>query len=88
MHGPCDKSAPIHCTHRNGPDNQHVQQVGRHRSIWESGLKPNGYWASDFPTTQEIQKAREEEEKTKAEELRKIASEAARGNGRWKKRGY
>ena len=86
LHGPCDASALIHCTHRTGSDNQHIQQVGKHRSVWEPEPKPNGYWRSEFPTTQEIQNDREEEKRIDAEKLRKVAEEAARGDGRWKKK--
>jgi hypothetical protein len=81
LHGPSEGAGT--CYHR--PDEQ-IQQVSKHRHIWDENPAPPGFWKSDFPSTEEAQKYREEAEKKNAEKARQIAEEAARGNGRWKKK--
>ena len=76
----------IPCNHRTRQVDQHIQQVGKHRSIWEREPKPAGFWDSDFPTTQQLNNHREEGERKNAERLRQVAEEALTGKGRWKKR--
>jgi hypothetical protein len=80
FHGPIANSAMNPCKH------QHIQQVSKHRSAWERESKPPGFWYSGFPTSEEINKNREEEERQNAERVRRVAEEAATKNGRWKKR--
>ena len=60
--------------------------MSRHRQQWEPLKKPLGYWNSHFPTEEELEQNRAETERLEAERLKKIAEEAARGDGRWKKR--
>jgi len=63
-----------------------MQQASKHRQIWAPTEKPPGFWNSDFPTDAEAQKYREEGERRQAEMTRKVAEEAARGDGRWKRK--
>jgi DNA repair protein endonuclease SAE2/CtIP C-terminus len=63
-----------------------MQQVSRHRQVWDRSPHPPGFWNSEFPTEEELKIAREEGQKREAARLKEIAEEAARGNGRWKKR--
>ena len=80
LHGPCAGAVP--CNHRG---DQHIQQVGKHRGWPTEGLPP-GFWDGNFPTDQQQAKNQEEAEKKKMERVRERAEEAARGNGRWKKK--
>jgi len=66
--------------------NDLVQQVSRHRQVWEKEPPPLGFWNSDFPTEQELEKQREEAEKREAARVQQIVEEVALGNGRWKKK--
>jgi DNA repair protein endonuclease SAE2/CtIP C-terminus len=83
FHGPIAVSAMNSCKHQTRPGNQHIQKVSKHRSAWESESKPAGFWYSGFPTSDEINKNREEEERQNAERVRRVAEEAASKNGRW-----
>ena len=81
LHGPCVGVAS--CSHgRDG----HIQQVSKHRGVWLSEPLPPRFWNSNFPTEEELAKDREEAEREKTELVRQIAEEAARGNGRWKRK--
>ena len=74
---------PHKCPHDRNP---HIQQVSKHRQIWTPSEKPPGFWNSHFPTEEEAQQYREEGEKRQAEMTRQVAEEAARGDGRWKRK--
>lgn len=65
---------------------EHIQQVGKHRHIWERGSKPPGFWNSDFWTAAEVTEAREQGRKRELELVREVSDEATKGKGRWKKR--
>jgi hypothetical protein len=74
------------CKHQTPRGNQHIQKVSRHRSVWEPESKPAGFWYSGFPTSEEINRNREEDERQNTERVRRVAEEAATKNGRWKKK--
>ena len=76
-------SGAVACNHRG---DQHIQQVGKHREAWPTKQVTSLFWYSDFPTEEQFAKDREETEKREAERVRRIAEEAARGNGRWKRK--
>jgi DNA endonuclease activator SAE2/CtIP C-terminus len=63
-----------------------IQQVSRHRHQWEPEPKPPGFWMSGFPTDEELERNRAESARLEGERVKKIAEEAARGDGRWKER--
>jgi len=73
------------CNHRPG-QNALVQQVSRHRDIWQPVQRPSNFWNSDFPTDEVLEKQRQEEDKRNAERLKEIAQEAEAGTGRWTKK--
>jgi len=73
------------CNH-SSRRNSLVQQVSRHRAVWDKDPVPPGFWNSDFPDEQQLEQQRQEAEKREAERIKQIAEEAESGNGRWKKR--
>ena len=85
LHGDCDGACAgaILGNHRG---DQHIQQVSKHRGVWPSEPVPPGFWNSNFPTEEQLAQDREEAERRKTERVRQIAEEAARGNGRWKRK--
>jgi hypothetical protein len=80
-----DAVAMSKCTHNPGGNNL-VQQVSRHRGVWEPEQRPLGFWNSDFPSDEELIKQREEAEKQEAERAKKMAAEAETANGRFRPR--
>ncbi|KAK9457160.1 DNA repair protein endonuclease SAE2/CtIP C-terminus-domain-containing protein [Dipodascopsis uninucleata] len=67
-------------------DNQEVRkminQVSRHRSLWERPQSPVGFWRSEFPTTQEEIEEKEEARQRYKEKVEERLSEALK-NGRY-----
>ncbi|KAH6840688.1 DNA repair protein endonuclease SAE2/CtIP C-terminus-domain-containing protein [Chaetomium sp. MPI-CAGE-AT-0009] len=59
-----------------------ANRLGRHRHRFARRPSPPGYWNPDFPSTQEIEKNKEEAEKAERELVEQRWREAMRG-GRW-----
>ncbi|KAK3681433.1 DNA repair protein endonuclease SAE2/CtIP C-terminus-domain-containing protein [Podospora appendiculata] len=56
---------------------------GRHRHKFARRASPPGYWNPEFPTTQEIEAGREEEERANRRVVEERWREATRGGGLW-----
>ncbi|KAK3296764.1 DNA repair protein endonuclease SAE2/CtIP C-terminus-domain-containing protein [Chaetomium fimeti] len=59
-----------------------ANRLGRHRHRFARRPSPPGYWNPDFPSTQEIEKNKEEAERAERELVEQRWREAMRG-GRW-----
>jgi hypothetical protein len=60
-----------------------ANRYGRHRHRFARRPSPPGYWNPDFPSTQEMEKNREEGEKMEKRLVEERHREAVRGGGRW-----
>ncbi|AEO63573.1 uncharacterized protein THITE_2038147, partial [Thermothielavioides terrestris NRRL 8126] len=60
-----------------------ADRLGRHRHRFASRPSPPGYWDPDFPSTQELEKNKEEAEKMERRVVEERWREAMRGGGRW-----
>ncbi|KAK3327112.1 DNA repair protein endonuclease SAE2/CtIP C-terminus-domain-containing protein [Cercophora scortea] len=64
-----------------------IQQLanthGRHRHRFARRASPPGYWNPEFPTTQEIEAGREEEERANRRLVEERWRDATRGGGLW-----
>lgn len=56
---------------------------GKHRHRFSRRRSPPGFWNADFPSTQEMQKEREEGKKREKRLIEERWREAMRGGGRW-----
>ena len=56
---------------------------GKHRERYTRRSSPPGFWNTDFPSTQEQQKEREEATKQEQRLVEERYKDAMRGNGRW-----
>jgi hypothetical protein len=75
------------CKHSKGSEVQkHLQLVSKHKQIWGPEPVPPGFWDSDFPTPEREEELRREADLLVAEKARLRAEEAAKGDGRWKRR--
>ncbi|RPB26376.1 hypothetical protein L211DRAFT_821478 [Terfezia boudieri ATCC MYA-4762] len=62
---------------------QFVDKFAKHRNMFDRDKSPEGFWASEFPDTQEMH---ERKTKAKGEERKKVADmkrEAGKRGGRW-----
>ncbi|KAF8454975.1 hypothetical protein BGX38DRAFT_1140782 [Terfezia claveryi] len=62
---------------------QFVDKFAKHRNMFDRDKSPEGFWASEFPDTQEVD---ERKTKAKGEERKKVADmkrEAGKRGGRW-----
>ncbi|BFZ61001.1 Peroxisomal membrane protein pex16 [Saitoella coloradoensis] len=64
----------------------HMKEVSRHRAAMPKAKSPPGFWESDFPTTQEENRYKEEAEKRRMERLKIMEAEANKKGGRWIRR--
>ncbi|KAL0581260.1 hypothetical protein V5O48_000743 [Marasmius crinis-equi] len=64
----------------------HKQDISRHRYQWERAKTPPGYWNIGFPDTQEAQDINERAKELHRKKWNAIESEAARENGRYRRR--
>ena len=60
-----------------------ANRFGRHRHRFARRPSPVGYWNPDFPSTQEIEKTKEEGQKAERKQVEERWREAMRGGGRW-----
>jgi hypothetical protein len=60
-----------------------AQKAGRHKSAYERRRSPPGFWRTDFPSTQELAKDRQEADQRERELVRERYEEAMRRGGRW-----
>ncbi|KAL2132884.1 hypothetical protein VTI74DRAFT_3198 [Chaetomium olivicolor] len=60
-----------------------ANRYGRHRHRFERRPSPPGYWNPDFPSTQEIEKRKEEGERMERRLVEDRWREAMRAGGRW-----
>lgn len=60
-----------------------ADRYGRHRHRFARRPTPPGYWNPDFPSTQEIEKSKEEAEKMERGLVEERWREAMRAGGRW-----
>jgi hypothetical protein len=60
-----------------------ADRYGRHRHRFARRPSPPGYWNPDFPSTQEIEKRKEEAERVERGLVEERWREAMRGGGRW-----
>ncbi|KAF2146006.1 uncharacterized protein K452DRAFT_315272 [Aplosporella prunicola CBS 121167] len=60
-----------------------ADQHGRHRQAYERQKSPPGFWRTDMPSTQEIEKDREEARKLERKAVEDRWREAMKGNGQW-----
>lgn len=56
---------------------------GRHRQAYERRATPPGFWRSDMPTTQEIERDRDEARQLERKKVEERYMEAMREGGRW-----
>ena len=56
---------------------------GKHRHRFTRRQSPPGFWDADFPTTQEMEKEREQGKRRERELVEERWREAMRGGGRW-----
>ncbi|KAF2084727.1 hypothetical protein K490DRAFT_68484 [Saccharata proteae CBS 121410] len=61
----------------------YADEHGKHRQAHERRASPPGYWSVDMPSTQEIERAREEAAKREKQEMEQRWREAMRPGGRW-----
>lgn len=67
----------------DGQLRQFVDKVAKHRNMFDRDKSPEGFWASEFPDTQEVE---ERKRIAKGEERKKVADmkrEAGKRGGRW-----
>jgi hypothetical protein len=60
-----------------------ANRYGRHRDRFARRPSPPGYWNPDFPSTQDIEKSKEEGERMERSLVEDRWREAMRGGGRW-----
>ncbi|KAK2787440.1 hypothetical protein FQN53_005177 [Emmonsiellopsis sp. PD_33] len=61
-----------------------ANQFGKHRHAHDRARSPPGFWRTDMPSTQELERDRKEAEKAEQEKLAEIYREAMRPDGLWK----
>ncbi|PGG98528.1 hypothetical protein AJ79_08842 [Helicocarpus griseus UAMH5409] len=61
-----------------------ANQFGKHRHVHERARSPPGFWRTDMPSTQELERDREEAKKVAQEKLAERYREAMRPGGLWK----
>ncbi|OJD20001.1 hypothetical protein AJ78_00016 [Emergomyces pasteurianus Ep9510] len=60
-----------------------ANQFGKHRHIHERPRSPPGFWRTDMPSTQELERDREEAKRAEQEKLAERYREAMRPGGLW-----
>ena len=60
-----------------------ANMCGRHRYSYERAPSPAGFWRTDMPSTQEIEKDRENARKAEGEKIKERYREAMRSDGKW-----
>ena len=60
-----------------------ANKFGRHRQRYTRMQSPPGFWDPDFPSTQEVERRREEGQKLERGIIEERWREALRGGGRW-----
>ncbi|OJD25762.1 hypothetical protein ACJ73_02870 [Blastomyces percursus] len=61
-----------------------ANRFGKHRHVHERGRSPPGFWRTDMPSTQELERDREEARRVEQEKLADRYREAMRPGGLWK----
>ncbi|EGE81518.1 peroxisomal membrane protein pex16 [Blastomyces dermatitidis ATCC 18188] len=61
-----------------------ANQFGKHRHVHERWRSPPGFWRTDMPSTQELERDREEARMAEQEKLAERYKEAMRPGGLWK----
>ncbi|KKZ59195.1 hypothetical protein EMCG_05443 [[Emmonsia] crescens] len=61
-----------------------ANQFGKHRHVHERARSPPGFWRTDMPSTQELERDREEARRTEQEKLAERYREAMRPGGLWR----
>ncbi|OAX80236.1 hypothetical protein ACJ72_05435 [Emergomyces africanus] len=61
-----------------------ANQFGKHRHVHERARSPPGFWRTDMPSTQELERDREEAKMLEQEKLAERYREAMRPGGLWK----
>ncbi|KLJ10120.1 hypothetical protein EMPG_14474 [Blastomyces silverae] len=61
-----------------------ANQFGKHRHVHERARSPPGFWRTDMPSTQEVERDREEARRAEQEKLAERYREAMRPGGLWK----
>ncbi|ORY33395.1 DNA repair protein endonuclease SAE2/CtIP C-terminus-domain-containing protein [Naematelia encephala] len=65
---------------------EHQNQVSRHRDTWQKPPTPPGYWHIGFPTTQDVVEQNRKADEMIAEKEAQVKKDAARKDGKWKKK--
>jgi hypothetical protein len=79
--------APVDDTPQQREIEQHRGEVSRHRARWARAETPPAYWAIAFPDTQQVEHINAEASGMHDRQLARVAAEADRAGGRYRKRG-